>query len=288
MSVIVLYDPNDTIVANKVTSFNPSANAPDFTAFTNKVVDPDLSLLWTAGGYLVPLEYWKYDGISDIVEMSAGEKDLIDADLAAKQKAANVRIIYEHDSAVNGSYSSETLLFSVPSGTGPHTKSFSYAFPIAILDLHFVAKAIHDGDELDVCVGNDSFLGPIAADITASDSTVDVPAAMAAYMKPGKKLVIDDSTNTETFDIISFDEVNNRVTVDGSYANAYTASTPTNVAVGSPLVRYLKLDQADALQALGEGKVGGSTVPANVNINIKYTNNEGSAKEFKATIEFLY
>ena len=79
MSKIVVYDPTNAIVANKVTVFNASANAPDYDEVTEKLVDPDLSLLWVNNTYLVPIQYWKYDGVSAIVEMNQSEKDLVDA-----------------------------------------------------------------------------------------------------------------------------------------------------------------------------------------------------------------
>lgn len=81
MANIVIYDPSDVTVANKVIEFRRSVNTPDFAGEPNKVVNPDLSALWTEGtnAFIVPFQYWKYDGVSDIVEMSQGEKDAIDA-----------------------------------------------------------------------------------------------------------------------------------------------------------------------------------------------------------------
>lgn len=79
MSVIVVYNPSDPQVANKVTEFNPSAHGPDYSGESNKLTNPDIGTLWTiGGGYIVPLKYWKYDGVGDIVEMSQAEKDAVD------------------------------------------------------------------------------------------------------------------------------------------------------------------------------------------------------------------
>ncbi len=81
MAVIVIYDPADPKVTNRVTQFLPSAHPPDHAAETNKVQDPDLSLLWTSpqGPYIVPLKYWKWGGGNLIVEMNTTEKDAVDA-----------------------------------------------------------------------------------------------------------------------------------------------------------------------------------------------------------------
>lgn len=78
------------------------------------------------------------------------------------------------------------------------------------------------------------------------------------------------------------------VTLDSGRDNAYVAATPTQYGIGNPLCRDIDLVEVDAPQCLGDGKIGGSTVPANVPINVRYVNNEGSAKVFKAVLEFLY
>ncbi len=79
MAVIVVYNPTDPQVSNKVTGFFPSAHAPDFDSEPFKVTNPDLAALWTApqGPYLVPFKYWKFSG-GNIVEMSQVEKNVID------------------------------------------------------------------------------------------------------------------------------------------------------------------------------------------------------------------
>ena len=82
MSIIVTYDSTDPLLANRVKDFNSSANVPDYDGVTEKLIDPDLSSLWIYGtGFTVPLQYWKYDGVSAIVEMSQAEKDIVDVNL---------------------------------------------------------------------------------------------------------------------------------------------------------------------------------------------------------------
>ena len=74
MASVVVYDPGNAVVANKVILYLPSANTPDYIGNPNTLINQDLSAVAA-----VPQRYWKYDGISDIVEMSQGEKDTIDA-----------------------------------------------------------------------------------------------------------------------------------------------------------------------------------------------------------------
>ncbi len=91
MANVIVYDPSDPDVANRVTGFYPSIHSPDYDAESNKLVNPDLSAVWTAPGtFVVPQKYWKYDG-ETVVEMSAAEKDAVclDDSKAEKQQAIN-------------------------------------------------------------------------------------------------------------------------------------------------------------------------------------------------------
>jgi len=84
MAAIVVYDPLDAAVPNRVTLYLKSAHTPDFDAEPNKLVNPDLS-----GVAAVPRRYWKYDGVSEIVEMTVGEKEIVDPGTGVWQKWEN-------------------------------------------------------------------------------------------------------------------------------------------------------------------------------------------------------
>lgn len=72
MAKVLLYDPSDINVPNRVTQYLLSANEPDYFGNPNAVINPDVSSL--AG---VPIQYWKYDN-GNIIEMPQNEKDVID------------------------------------------------------------------------------------------------------------------------------------------------------------------------------------------------------------------
>lgn len=82
MSQIVVYDPNDPVVPNRVTAYAASANTPEYDSEPNKLVNPDLSAL---SGVIV--KFWKRVGLT-VVEMSQAEKDAIAAAEATAQVAA--------------------------------------------------------------------------------------------------------------------------------------------------------------------------------------------------------
>lgn len=72
MAAVVIYDPGDPVVANRVTQYLQSANTPDYSGNANTLINPDLAAV--VG---VPVQFWKFDGVADIVPMSAPEQNLI-------------------------------------------------------------------------------------------------------------------------------------------------------------------------------------------------------------------
>ena len=75
MSNIVVYDPDDTVVAGRVLEYAESANTPDYNSESNKIISPDLS-----GVSGVDQKYWKVD-TGAVVEMTAQEKADVDDNL---------------------------------------------------------------------------------------------------------------------------------------------------------------------------------------------------------------
>lgn len=74
MANIVVYDPANSLVPNRVVGYYPSVNTPDYNSVPDKIINPDLSALGS-----VPQRHWKYDGISAVVEMSTAEKNAVDS-----------------------------------------------------------------------------------------------------------------------------------------------------------------------------------------------------------------
>lgn len=71
MSSVIIYDPNDTLVPNRVLSYLLSANTPDYADLPNALINPVLS------GLVAPAIYWKVDNGS-VVGMTQDERSKID------------------------------------------------------------------------------------------------------------------------------------------------------------------------------------------------------------------
>ena len=83
MSDVIIYNPESTIVANIVTTYLMSVNTPDYLEDPYAIINPNLSNVVS-----VDPKYWKVD-TGDVVEMSQGEKDLVDASLVSPNYMAS-------------------------------------------------------------------------------------------------------------------------------------------------------------------------------------------------------
>ena len=87
-SNVVIFDPNDPDVQNRVTRFRRSVPTGQFASRTDVLINPDVSALQG----VVPVRHWKVSLPSTVLEMTQAEKDLIDADnILAAQRAAQLR-----------------------------------------------------------------------------------------------------------------------------------------------------------------------------------------------------
>lgn len=80
MAKVIIYDPSDPLVVNRVTSYIQSSNKPSEEFY---LVNPDLS-----GVSGVDQKYWKVSG-SNVTEMSSGEKDIIDEYLSEQAESSD-------------------------------------------------------------------------------------------------------------------------------------------------------------------------------------------------------
>lgn len=79
MSNIVIYDPDDSAVPNRVTRYLKSVHTPDWESVDSVIINPDLS-----GVASVPQMYWK-ESSGAIVEMSNAEKLCLNEDTCQQQ-----------------------------------------------------------------------------------------------------------------------------------------------------------------------------------------------------------
>lgn len=287
MASVVIYDPYDSIVADRVITYLSSANTPEYVGQPNTLVDPDLSAL-TA----VPYKYWKYDGVSAIVEMSVSEKEAV-SEFLARQNISTVKVLEEDmdkDKQTQGHFRAKTLAFDVPVGAQWHYTNFTFPYPISLLSMEYVGINALIDDRIKINIAPDTTTGTITSDVTASDTVINVSQTVIDNVQIGYNLKLDDGTNVDDLGyVLSYDKTNLTVTMETAAVNGFLAATPTYVKQTIPLLEDIEIDYTTASITIGATKIGGSYLPANTVIEFGYYNGDASGgKRFRAIVEFLY
>lgn len=115
-----------------------------------------------------------------------------------------------------------------------------------------------------------------------------VSSSVIQYSALGIDLAITDGTHLDRLDeTIEVDKVNGIVTLAGASANNYSPLSPTYVLRSGYYLHNYWFDEP-MLHEIGNKKIGGSYVPANIPVLIEYTNNSSDAKVFVGRVEYIY
>lgn len=118
--------------------------------------------------------------------------------------------------------------------------------------------------------------------LAVSQTVIDNTAA-------GYYIKLDDFTNNDdTERVVRVDTTNNYIYVETNVTNSYLAATPTYVRQSVYSVKEYDIGHPWEHE-IGATKIGGSYVPANVDVTIEYTNNSVTDdKLLVGRVEYLY
>jgi hypothetical protein len=114
-------------------------------------------------------------------------------------------------------------------------------------------------------------------------STVVLNTMLGYYIK------VDDLTNSDDVGrVISLDSTNNYIYVDTNLTNSFAVATPTYIRRSVCPIHNYVIGQPSHY-SLGKAKIGGSSIPADTNVTIDYTNKSAlDDKVFVGILEYLY
>ena len=116
---------------------------------------------------------------------------------------------------------------------------------------------------------------------------LNVSSTVVANAKNGYYMKLYDGTNTDDVGrIISVDEINSKIYVETNLTNSFLAATPTYVQQTAYTMKDFIIGHPWE-QNIGESKIGGSYVPADIMVRIHYKNNTGTAKDFYGRVDYL-
>lgn len=194
--------------------------------------------------------------------------------------------IREEDIFTNGNYFTWGQYFTAPANsTYDHTWVFQH--PSTVLQVNFHTDASMTGDKVWVLVNPNTLVGTITADVTAGDTVINVSQTVIDNVYPGYQFVLTDGLNLDDPGyIVAKDTVNNTVTINNPVTNNYLAASPTYVQIGRYYIWDMKFGPP-GVHLVGDGKIGGTYIPAGTTALVRYQNNGGSPKDITFDVEML-
>ena len=117
---------------------------------------------------------------------------------------------------------------------------------------------------------------------------LSVTASVLTYVAIGKDIRLNNlSVQNEVGEVISIDTVNNKIYVTVAPSNSFLASSPTYVDMTTSILKNYHLGKPGPHQ-IGDSKIGGAYIPAEVLITITYTNNSENSNAIYGRVEYLY
>lgn len=199
-------------------------------------------------------------------------------------------VVVEENVKTGGHYQTKSIEADVPAGAGWHTLvDHSWPFPISMLSANARIRSNSDKDEIAVLIAPDTVTGTITADVAASATVIDVAQSVIDNVSLGYCLKLSDGTNEDDLGrVVAIDKGAKQVTVETATVNAFAAATPTYVKQTIQMAPHVELTDGH-IMSIGESKIGGSHIPANTVIRLRYNNVPGGGtKRFSVCFEYLY
>ncbi len=297
MANIIIYDPNDVIVGNKVIEYIPSASTPDYENNPNTLINPDM--VEVSGTSQI---YWKAEDISGtsgtIVEMTQIEKDtvdklILDLTLLNGETMHKVEIKEEDPSKkTGGNFDCLSVEMEITATSGSwQKKDISFSIPIALLSAETTLESLNKTDVVQFLIGPETKVGVLISSSTSGDTILTVNSTVTDNIQVGFNCSVSLSGGSEYEDlgiVTKIDKPNSQITVDKPTTLSHTAIV-TDVKQTVNMVSHLWLPGSNRI-VIGESKIGASYIPANTILRMRYQNNEGTTtqKTFSFRIEYLY
>ena len=217
---------------------------------------------------------------------NAGDTVSVASSALITKVAPNLIQIKEEQQQTGGHYQVRTVGGDMVVGT--NTVDTSWPFPTSALAIRFMSGSDHKGDLLEVQVGPDTTVGAITADVGIGDSVLTVDSTAIQAFKLGYWLTLDDGVNSYDMGrVIASDTGASTITTENTSTFNFLVATPTLIRMTVKTIVNYEIGEPGTV-VLGESKIGGSFVPANVIVRMVYTNNGASTKRFCAQVEYLY
>lgn len=204
--------------------------------------------------------------------------------VALRSLSSNYQKIKEEYIDTGGFFQTHSYKLLCTPGTTVHDYTFPY--PITALSVKFTTESQHTDDQLLMEVAPDTLIGVVTVGVSENDAVFTVSDTVMDNVSLGHFIKITDGVNTDDLGkVITVNTTTNQITLNTACTHSFpagayillTVRVIDNYTIGYP-GRYI----------LGESKIGGSYVPKDTVVRVKYINNGESTKNFYSILEMLY
>lgn len=192
---------------------------------------------------------------------------------------------------LSGRFCSESIQFNTSVVGDWNITDKVWPMNISALTYEMHLGDLYVGDEMDMIVAPNTQIGVLAAPIAPDDTTVFLSTTPMAWtkMNVGFNVTISDGVNTDEMGrVLAIDRALGTLTMETPAVHAFAAST-TPVLISIYVNRGFKFFGNANRLVVGDGKIGGSFVPKNTVVRIRYKNNTGPAdKAVGLYVDYLY
>lgn len=210
---------------------------------------------------------------------------------AIDQRDPHIVQIQEELVSTQGIYQFVGYETTIPAGTPGDVTPIDLVwpdYPITLMNGSFDAAADQIGDEISVEVAPNQIVGAITANVTASDTVINVSSTVLDNTYVGYRVFLFDGVNMDVMGICTaIDKGAGTITCKTGAVNAFSAVSPTYVMISVDVIKNLHIGAARTYE-FAKKKVGGKAIPAGTVTRINYMNNDGVQKQFKYNIELMY
>jgi len=180
---------------------------------------------------------------------------------------------------------------NICAATGPDvvtSTDFSWPFPINVLEIQLVTREENLGDDMTLAVAPNTVVGAITATVATGATGANVTQTVVDNIMLGYHVGLTDGPNSSYCGrVIGVDKANNKILFETASDKAYSPLSPTYVTMTVHVVDNYYLGPSQRY-VIGEGKIGGSYVPANTIVRVIYRNRSAQSKCLSAQLEYLY
>lgn len=209
--------------------------------------------------------------------------------IAVVQTKEDKKVVIQEENVETGGHF-QSRQFKLTAAANSWTElDLSWEYPVSVLDAEFVTIEEMKDDEIEVIVAPNTVVGAITSNVAATETVIDVQQSVIDNIEIGYSVNLYDGTNEDDLGyVIAIDKANLQITVSVEASQAFSAATPTYVRMSPKMVRNYTIGHAGRY-TVGQGKIGGSYIPAGTVIRVRYNNKHATdTKYFYAELDYLY